>query len=594
MARPTPITPTIHLITQDVPQAALRSRLRIATIAVFALAALVGLRAPAAFADGPVVTPVAIPGPYPVACSDVRQDFTRLRPGETPEVYWEGQPRDDASPRFLTDLLASPGAGWVHSVPIPDQRELFGRFRGGSFVNAMVVCYPTRPDNAHADYALPDGRAVPRMQRADEPPLFADAAAPWPVLLFSHGLGGSPLGSGYLDFIVLIASHGYVVAAPFHGDPRFAQVKLENMEEVLAAIFSFDKFIAMQAVRPHGVVAGLDLLFAHPQWRDHLDANRIGGFGTSLGGQTMMLLGGAALTTTIGQSSTRVLLLPRLKAAVGYIPYFGQPILPAFGRDQRGVDGVVLPFLAMGGTADVVAPLGQIENAMLRLGSTRQIVELSGAEHGLDVGNVPDILTWLITFLDGQVRGDTAARARFAGMQQVAGGGDDATTLDYTAPAPAAGGEQIVVEYRNASLDHFFLTAEPAEMAMLDAGVVVPGWKRTGYEFKAWSPGAGKGLPTCRFVGTANIGPTSHFYSNDANECAIVKANPLWTGEGNAFAAETPQLGLCAADRMAVTRLYNNGMRGQANHRYLTSRSEAAAMVDQGWVVEGPVFCTPP
>jgi hypothetical protein len=40
--------------------------------------------------------------------------------------------------------------------------------------------------------------------------------------------------------------------------------------------------------------------------------------------------------------------------------------------------------------------------------------------------------------------------------------------------------------------------------------------------------------------------------------------------------------------------LYNNGMRGQANHRYLTSTTGLADMVDRGWSVEGPVFCTPP
>ena len=85
----------------------------------------------------------------------------------------------------------------------------------------------------------------------------------------------------------------------------------------------------------------------------------------------MMLAGGAALTTTVGQSSKRVLIEPRLKAAVGYVPYFGQSILPAFGRDQRGVDGVALPYLAIAGGADLLAPVAQIEDGMVRLGSTR-------------------------------------------------------------------------------------------------------------------------------------------------------------------------------------------------------------------------------
>jgi serine protease len=179
-------------------------------------------------------------------------------------------------------------------------------------------------------------------------------------------------------------------------------------------------------------------------------------------------------------------------------------------------------------------------------------------------------------------------------MHAVAGGSDDATTLDYSAPSPSRAGERIVVEYRNEALDHYFLTAEPAEAAMLDAGVVVPGWTRTGFEFKAWAADAGNGGPACRFFGTPGRGPTSHFYTIDPDECDDVRRNPDWQFEAFAFAASAPQAELCPADRMTVTRLYNDGKGGQANHRYLTSRSEMAAMLQQGWFVEGAVFCTPP
>jgi hypothetical protein len=41
-------------------------------------------------------------------------------------------------------------------------------------------------------------------------------------------------------------------------------------------------------------------------------------------------------------------------------------------------------------------------------------------------------------------------------------------------------------------------------------------------------------------------------------------------------------------------RLYNNGMRGVANHRYTISPGVIDDMVERGWVVEGPVFCVPP
>jgi serine protease len=180
-------------------------------------------------------------------------------------------------------------------------------------------------------------------------------------------------------------------------------------------------------------------------------------------------------------------------------------------------------------------------------------------------------------------------------MGSVDGGADDVVLVDYTAPAPPAADERIVVEYRNDALDHYFLTADPAEAAMLDAGVIVPGWRRTGYDFKAWAAGTPGRLGACRFFGTPGIGPNSHFYTIDPAECAIVKTNPGWTYEGLAFQAQGTIGGTdCSYDRMLVVRLYNDGKGGQANHRYLTSRSAIADMIAQGWRVEGPVFCTPP
>ena len=101
-------------------------------------------------------------------------------------------------------------------------------------------------------------------------------------------------------------------------------------------------------------------------------------------------------------------------------------------------------------------------------------------------------------------------------------------------------------------------------------------------------------VATCRFFGTPGIGPDSHFYTNDATECALVRSNPAWTYEGIAFNAFPVIAGDCPADRVPVIRLYNNGLGGEANHRYTTSRSEIAATLARGWIIEGPVFCGVP
>lgn len=540
-----------------------------------------------------VAPPRPLAGPYPIACSNVAQDFSRLPAGEPAELSWEGFPRSNGTDRYITDLLTEPNDTLIVRYTPPDDAALFGPWRGQTLTDVVIVCYPTSPANTRPDFPLPNGKSVPRMQRGNEGPILPDARR-WPVLAFSHGYGGSPLSSGHIEAMGIFASHGYIVVAPFHGDPRYALLSFDDISGALSAIAQFDRYTAMQATRPLSMSAALDLVLSHPQWRDRVDPSRIGGFGASQGGETMMLLGGAELTTSIFLSTKRVTKDDRIRGAVGYVPYFGQQILPAFGRDNRGVNGVTLPYLAISGTADTTAPISMVEAAMHRLGASRELVALTGIPHGLDPTALDDIFTWSLEWLDAMVKDDRAARARVMRMKQVAGGREDIVRIDYVVPAPESADERKVIEYYNPSLDHYFLTAEPAEIAMLDQGIVVPGWQRTGFEFKSWAPGSSSGTAACRFFGTPGRGPNSHFFTIDANECTIVKANPDWTFEGFAFQALPINVSICPADRAVVWRLYNNGMGGQASHRYLTSHSEIGDMIGRGWLLEGPVFCTPP
>ena len=481
---------------------------------------------------------------------------------------------------------------------VPNDGGLYGNYVNQTFPHVVLVCYPTSVDNSRPDYLLPTGDSVPHMQRGGEAPIFANATAHYPILLFSHGLTGSPISGDYINAVKLFASWGYVVVAPFHGDLRYANIKLENFSDVFYALINIKSFVAMQAVRPLSLSLALDAILAGSpfatQFADHVDADKVGGFGASLGGESLMLMGGAALTTTVGQAYKQVTYDPRLKAVAGYVPYFGQDLFPAFGRDQKGLEGVTLPFLAVSGTADTTAPIGATEKGFGLLRNTRQLVALTGVEHGFDPAFSDEIFTWSLAFLAGQLSGDPVARAISARMTEVAGGGEDILKTDYIAPSPEQAGERIVVEFRNDSLNHYFITAEPAESALLDAGVVIPGWQRTGFEFKAWQRDDPRGIPACRFFGTPGIGPNSHFYTISDYECTLTKANPYWTYEGIAFNTDAPVGEICAPDRVPVIRLYNNGMGGQASHRFVTSRSEAREMVQRGWLVEGNVFCAIP
>ncbi|MEO8137758.1 MAG: hypothetical protein ABI831_27740 [Betaproteobacteria bacterium] len=189
-----------------------------------------------------------------------------------------------------------------------------------------------------------------------------------------------------------------------------------------------------------------------------------------------------------------------------------------------------------------------------------------------------------------------------------------AATLGYRAvvAVPKAAEAVItVVEYYNAGLQHYFITAEPAEIANLDGGAFGGVWKRTGQTFNAWAL-AGKpadAVPVCRFFGTdqyradgTRIGPNSHFYTADPAECAFVKTGyqsvaadgrsyPAWTYEADAFAVKLPVGGVCPGGTVPLYRAYNDGARGDPNHRYSTNPALLTALT--GWSFEGLVMCVP-
>ena len=557
---------------------------RLAALATFAILAA------NAWADS---IPPFGPGPSAVGCTNVAQDFTRVPMGDSAQDYWEGKPAGNTH-RYITDLLADPANTVAVNLAVPNDGGLYGPYATQSFPYVVLVCYPTSDANPRPDYPLPTGDVVPHMQRGGEAPIFADASARYPILLFSHGLTGSPLSGDYINAVRLFASWGYVVVAPFHGDLRFANIKLDSFSDYFYALVNIKEFVAMQAVRPVSLSLSLDAVLAGTQFAGHVDAAKVGGFGASLGGESLLLMAGAQLTTTVGQAYKQVTFDPRLKAAAGYVPYFGQVVFPAFGRDQNGLQDITLPFLAISGTADTTAPIVATERGFEVLHNTRQLVALTGVEHGFNPAFADEIFTWSLAFLSGQLSGDAVARATSARMTSVAGGGEDVLRTDYIAPSPAVTGERIVVEFRNDALNHYFITAEPAEAAMLDAGVIVPGWQRTGFAFKEWQAGDPRGFPACRFYGTPGIGPNSHFYTISPVECALVFANPYWTYEGFAFNSDAPAGETCAPDRVPVVRLYNNGMGGQASHRFVTSHSEVREMVQRGWLIEGNVFCAIP
>jgi hypothetical protein len=167
------------------------------------------------------------------------------------------------------------------------------------------------------------------------------------------------------------------------------------------------------------------------------------------------------------------------------------------------------------------------------------------------------------------------------------------------APAPEVAPPSVdVVEFYNAPLNHWFLTANPDEAAAIDAGAVGPNWARTGLGFRAYAAGTtgAAAVDVCRFFGTPGVGPSSHFFTGNAAECAAVRANPYWLDEGVAFRAIVPVAGACPAGSAPVLRFFRpGGVMLASRHRYASDAAAIAALrADPAWIEEGAVFCSAP
>lgn len=149
-----------------------------------------------------------------------------------------------------------------------------------------------------------------------------------------------------------------------------------------------------------------------------------------------------------------------------------------------------------------------------------------------------------------------------------------------------------VIEFHHAGLDHYFITADTNEILVLDTGTL-PGWSRTGYQFRALAAGSSSGgtiNPVCRYYGLPSAGLASHFYSASPAECYQVNERfaAAWQMESdNVFQLDLPDqaTGACPGGTVPVYRVFNN--RADANHRYMTSAVVRAQMESLGWIREG-------
>lgn len=101
---------------------------------------------------------------------------------------------------------------------------------------------------------------------------------PKPLIILSHGNGGSDLG--HHDLATYLASHGFIVATLNHLGDYFRDTSKVGKIEVLAG-------------RPVQVKAVISTLLADPTWKALIDSSRIGVAGFSAGGYTALMVAGA-------------------------------------------------------------------------------------------------------------------------------------------------------------------------------------------------------------------------------------------------------------------------------------------------------------
>lgn len=221
----------------------------------------------------------------------------------------------------------------------------------------------------------------------------------------------------------------------------------------------------------------------------------------------------------------------------------------------------------------VTTPMGTFPNAL-------HIREHRGSGYVRDVWYAPGV--GMVRWMDGQ---------------------EEALLTNVTVPTKPVPAVARAIEYYDADLDHYFLTANANEISKLDAGYF-SGWQRTGYSFNVVDPAADTGgatSPVCRFYGLPAAGLDSHFYSASPAECAdVMRRFPnAWILESDdvfQMYLPDPASGGCPAGTLPIYRTWNN--RSDSNHRYTIDFDVQSMMMGGGSVAEGygnpPVaMCSP-
>lgn len=249
-----------------------------------------------------------------------------------------------------------------------------------------------------------------------------------PVVIWSHGLGGSGDGAAFLGRFV--ASHGYVVVHPTHAgtDSSLWEGKPGHPWDVIrAATIPRAALWARYGDIPFLIDSLPALAQAHPEIGEHMNAEIVGLSGHSLGALTAQILAGQGPGPGWPAESLRE---ARLRAAIAFSPIPGWEETPG---DFARYRSIAIPMLHMTGTNDVSPLDGQGYAPRLDVfegagGPDQHLVVLEGADHMVFAGSRGQlgayegmaahkerIKTLTLAFWDAYLKDDAAARAWLSG-----------------------------------------------------------------------------------------------------------------------------------------------------------------------------------
>jgi predicted dienelactone hydrolase len=231
---------------------------------------------------------------------------------------------------------------------------------------------------------------------------FPKEAGVYPVIVFSHGAGGS--GDRVLPLPRFWASHGYVCLMPTHADSLALRRQREKADPKAPGGKPPDQEATLRQLvgqllrdpkswpeRPRDVSFLLDSLgeleTRVPGLKGKMDARRIGVGGHSLGAFTAQVVGGATIQLP-GEKEPRRLADPRVRAV---LQLSGQGA-NQFGLTEQSWEKMSLPMMSMTGSLDRGArgqsPEWRMEPFKRSPAGDKYHVFIEGAHHGSFTGRL--------------------------------------------------------------------------------------------------------------------------------------------------------------------------------------------------------------